>query len=296
MAKIPKVIAIMTKHRILANLSHLKLCHHRIHLIYTTLNHIKYCPPDGDSWIIKTLDVPIYITKVVGNTICCLGRDGKTRAIAIDATEYIFKLSLLKKRYDHVMNMIKNSQLCGQAMIAYLQQQGFPEVALHFVKDERIRFNLTLESGNIQIVVASASAIDEKDHWYRLGVEALPQGNAGIVEYACQRTKNYERLSFLYLITGNVEKLAKMLKIAEVESDVMGQFHNGLYLGDVRERVKILENVGHLHLAYITAKVHGLHDVAERLAAELGDDLPSLPEGKKPSLLMLPSPLITSRD
>ncbi|KAL1299372.1 hypothetical protein AAHE18_18G104800 [Arachis hypogaea] len=181
-------------------------------------------------------------------------------------------------------------------MIAYLQQQGFPEVALHFVKDERIRFNLTLESGNIQIVVASASAIDEKDHWYRLGVEALPQGNAGIVEYACQRTKNYERLSFLYLITGNVEKLAKMLKIAEVESDVMGQFHNGLYLGDVRERVKILENVGHLHLAYITAKVHGLHDVAERLAAELGDDLPSLPEGKKPSLLMLPSPLITSRD
>ncbi|KAK7259912.1 hypothetical protein RIF29_25527 [Crotalaria pallida] len=264
--------------------------------IYTTLNHIKYCLANGDSGIIKTLDVPIYITKVSGNTIFCLDRDGKNRAIIIDATEYIFKLSLLRKRFDHVMNMIKSSQLCGQAMIAYLQQKGFPEVALHFVNDEKTRFNLALESGNIQIAVASATAIDEKDHWYRLGVEALRQGNTGIVEYAYQRTKNFERLSFLYLITGNMEKLSKMLKIAEVKNDVMGQFHNALYMGDIRERVKVLENVGHLPLAYITASVHGLHDVAERLAAELGDNVPSLPEGKLPSLLIPPSPVMTGGD
>ena len=126
--------------------------------IYTTLNHIKYCLPNGDSGIIRTLDVPIYITKVSGNTIFCLDRDGKNRSIVIDATEYIFKLSLLKKRYDHVMSMIRNSQLCGEAVIAYLQQKGFPDVALHFVKDERTRFNLAIESGNIQIAVASATA------------------------------------------------------------------------------------------------------------------------------------------
>ncbi|KAF2322843.1 hypothetical protein GH714_031320 [Hevea brasiliensis] len=141
-------------------------------------------------------------------------------------------------------------------MIAYLQQKGFPEVALHFVKDERTRFNLALESGNIQIAVASAKEIDEKDHWYRLGVEALRQ----------------------------------------VKNDVMGQFHNSLYLGDVQERVKILENAGHLPLAYVTAKVHGLEDVAEHLAAELGDNVPSVPEGKVPSLLMPPVPVMCGGD
>ncbi|KAE9448255.1 hypothetical protein C3L33_19823, partial [Rhododendron williamsianum] len=265
--------------------------------IYTTLNHIKYCLPNGDSGIIRTLDVPIYITRVLGSKIYCLDRDGKNRVIAIDATEYIFKLSLMKKKYDHVMSMIRNSQLCGQAMIAYLQQKGFPEVALHFVKDERTRFNLALESGNIQTAVASAKEIDEKDHWYRLGVEALRQGNAGIVEYAYQKTKNFERLSFLYLITGNMDKLSKMLKIAEVKGDVMGQFHNALYLGDVRERVKILENTGHLPLAYVTASVHGLSDVSERLALELGDNAPQLPKGKAPpSLLMPPTPVLSSGD
>ncbi|PWA54581.1 coatomer subunit alpha-1 [Artemisia annua] len=210
--------------------------------IYTTLNHIKYCLPNGDNGIVKTLDVPVYITKVLGNRIFCLDRDGKSRVIVIDATEYIFKLSLLKKKYDHVMSMIRNSQLCGQAMIAYLQEKGFPEVALHFVKDERTRFDLALNSGNIQIAVAAAKEIDEKDHWYKLGVEALRQGNSGIVEYAYQRTKNFERLSFLYLITGNTEKLAKMLKIAEVKNDVMGQFHNALYNG-VMKRYVLLQIV-----------------------------------------------------
>ncbi|CAO2834625.1 unnamed protein product [Amaranthus hypochondriacus] len=259
--------------------------------IYTTLNHIKYCLPNGDNGIIRTLDVPLYITRVAGNTIFCLDRDGKNRVMSIDATEYTFKLSLLRKRFDQVMGMIKRSELCGQAMIAYLQQKGFPEVALHFVKDEKTRFNLALESGNIEVAVASANVIDDKNHWYMLGVEALRQGNADIVEYAYQKTKNFERLSFLYLITGNMEKLVKMLKIAEVKNNVMGQFHNALYLGDIQERIKILEASGHLHLAYITASVHGVHDAAERLAGELGDDIPEIPRGKSQSLLIPPSPV-----
>ena len=40
--------------------------------------------------------------------------------------------------------------------------------------------------------------------------------NFQVVEIAYQRTKNFDRLSFLYVITGNTEKLRKMLKIAEI--------------------------------------------------------------------------------
>lgn len=32
--------------------------------IYTTVNHVKYALPSGDTGIIRTLDVPIYLTKV----------------------------------------------------------------------------------------------------------------------------------------------------------------------------------------------------------------------------------------
>nr|GFA92273.1 coatomer subunit alpha-1-like [Tanacetum cinerariifolium] len=169
-------------------------------------------------------------------------------------------------------------------MIAYLQQKGFPEVALHFVKDERSRFNLALESGNIQI--------DEKDHWYRLGIEALRQGNAGIVEFAYQRMKSFDRLSFLYMITGNLDKLSKMMKIADVKNNVMGQFHNALYLGDVQERIKILVNAGHLPLAYTTAMTHGLNDIAKKLKGSV----PYLPIRRSASFLIPPTPVLHGGD
>lgn len=35
--------------------------------------------------------------------------------------------------------------------------------------------------------------LDDKDVWYRLGVEALRQGNHQIVEFSYQKTKNFER-------------------------------------------------------------------------------------------------------
>jgi len=65
------------------------------------------------------------------------------------------------------------------------------------------------------------------------------QGNHEVVEMSYQKTKEFECLSFLYLITGNVDKLRKMLKIAEMRGDAMSRFHNALFLGDAEERVKV---------------------------------------------------------
>lgn len=46
-------------------------------------------------------------------------------------------------------------------------------------------------------------------------------------------------------------------------------------------------------LAYVTASLHG---IAERLASNLGENLPSLPDGKKASLLIPPSPVLCAGD
>jgi hypothetical protein len=59
----------------------------------------------------------------------------------------MFKLALLQRQYELVISMIKSSALCGAAIIAYLQAKGYPEVALHFVSDERTRFSLALQVG-----------------------------------------------------------------------------------------------------------------------------------------------------
>ena len=92
----------------------------------------------------------------------------------IDITEALFKLALERKDYPAVMNMVKHSRLCGQAIISYLHEKGFPEVALHFVQDKKTRFKLALACGNIQIAMNVAYELGD-EAWRQLSVEALRQ-------------------------------------------------------------------------------------------------------------------------
>lgn len=171
-----------------------------------------------------------------------------------------------------------------------------PQVALHFVKDERTRLDLALDCGNIDVALESAKALDEKEAWHRLGVAALRQGNHQVVEMAYQKTKDFERLSFLYLITGNTDKLRKMLKIAEMRRDPHSRMHNALYLGDVEERTRVLEEASMFTLAYAIARVHNLPaervtELRDRLSPEVVAEVDShLP--RSPALLLPPPPVL----
>jgi len=267
--------------------------------VYTTLNHVKYLITNGDKGIVRALDAPVYVTKYsTNNGLYCLDKDGKVKTIEVDLTEALFKLALEKKDYGEVVRMVKSSRLCGQGIISYLQDKGYPEVALNFVQDPKVRFKLALSCGNIQIAMQMAHELDDDNLWRELGTEALRQGNHEVVEKAYQKTKDFERLSFLYLITGNTEKLKKMLVIAERRNDVMSRYHNALLLGNAEERVKTLEITGQLALAYITAKTHGLEDDAERIAQLLSASNLPIPavDTSKASLLQPPTPIIRSEN
>ncbi len=266
--------------------------------VYSTLNHIKYALPNGDNGIIRTLENPVYLVRVKGKNIVCLDREGKTRVLTIDPTEYRFKLALIRKNYEEVMQIIRTSNLVGQSIIAYLQKKGYSEIAMHFVKDPKTRFELALECGNIDVATECAKSIDHEEVWHKLGEEALRQGNQLVLEMCYQRAKNFDKLAFLYLITGNVEKLKKMLKIAEMRGDNMSRYTTSLYLGDVQEQVKMLREVGQLPLAYLTAKTHGLDAEAQAIAEQAGknpDEL-DLQFDHQAILLKPPTPLYKQFD
>jgi len=267
-------------------------------LIYTTSHHIKYSLINGDHGIIRTLDLPVYLTRVKGKSIYCLDRDTRPRLFQVDPTEYCFKLALVNRKYDEVLHMVRHAKLVGQSIIAYLQQKGYPEVALHFVKDEKTRLGLALQCGNIEAALEAARALDDKACWEKLGEAALLQGNHQVVEMCYQRTKNFNKLAFLYLITGNLDKLRKMMKIAEIRKDTSGQYQSALLLGDVSERVKVLRNCGQGSLAYLTAATHGLEEDARQLKEQLEVaelPVPSLDHHSQ-SVFLQPSPPIAQAE
>ncbi|KAH0556550.1 hypothetical protein KQX54_000837 [Cotesia glomerata] len=214
----------------------------REYFIYTTSNHIKYAINSGDHGIIRTLDLPIYVTRVKGKQVYCLHRECRSRILRIDPTEHKFKLALINRKYKEVLQMVKTANLVGQSIIVYLQQKGYPEVALHFVKDEKTRFRLALECGNIEV----ARSLNQKSCWKSLAQAASLQYNHQIVEMSYQRTKNFEKFSFLYLSIDNLDKLKKITKIAEIHRDVSAQYQGSLLLGDIYEHAKILKEAGQL--------------------------------------------------
>ncbi|KAK7039525.1 coatomer subunit alpha [Favolaschia claudopus] len=302
------LVALMSKHTITIankNFTQHSLIHETIRIksgawddsgvfIYSTLNHVKYCLSQGDHGVICTLDNPVYLTRVKGKTIHCLDRSARPRTITFDPTEYRFKLALLKNNYEEMLYIIRTSTLLGQSIIAYLQQKGFPEIALHFVQDTNTRFELALECGNLDVAMETAKTIDRPECWERLAQQALKQGNHKIVEKAYQQTKNFDKLSFLYLATGSTDKLSKMQKIADARGDPMSRFHNALYAGDILGRISVLRDVALYPLAYLTAKTNGLEELAQEILESAGlteadvDDVPSFGHST-----LKPPPIIT---
>ena len=212
-------------------------------LLYSTLNHIKYTLLNGDNGIVRTLDQTVYLVRVKGRNIYCLDRAAKPRTLQIDPTEYRFKLALVKRNYEEMLHIIRTSSLVGQSIISYLQKKGYPEIALQFVQDPTTRFDLAIECGNLDVAVEMAKELDRPKFWTRLGTEALSHGNHQIVEMSYQKLKQFDKLSFLYLATGEHSKLARMTKIAEHRGDFSSRFQNAIYLGEVEDRIQMFKEI-----------------------------------------------------
>ncbi|KEY64740.1 hypothetical protein S7711_05394 [Stachybotrys chartarum IBT 7711] len=263
-------------------------------LLYSTLNHVKYTLLNGDNGIVRTLDQTVYLVRVKGRNVYCLDRSAKPRILQIDPTEYRFKLALVKRNYEEMLHIIQTSSLVGQSIIAYLQKKGYPEIALQFVQDPTTRFDLAIECGNLDVAVEMAKELDRPKFWTRLSTEALTHGNHQVVEMCYQKLKQFDKLSFLYLSTGDHSKLARMAKIAEHRGDFTSRFQNALYLGEVEDRIQMFKEIDLYPLAYMTAKSHGLEEECQAIleATGLTEDQLSVPELGEP--LTTPKPVVST--
>ncbi|CRK00472.1 hypothetical protein BN1708_009557 [Verticillium longisporum] len=260
-------------------------------LLYSTLNHIKYTLMNGDNGIVRTLDQTVYLVRVKGRNVYCLDRAAKPKVLQIDPTEYRFKLALVKRNYEEMLHIIKNSSLVGQSIISYLQKKGYPDIALQFVEDPATRFELAIECGNLDVAVEVAKELDRPKLWTRLSTEALSHGNHQIVEMCYQKLKQFDKLSFLYLSTGDHSKLARMAKIAEHRGDFTSRFQNALYLGEVEDRIQMFKEID---LCKFTSPPtsHGLEEECQSIleATGLTEDQLTMPSIGEP--LSPPKPVV----
>jgi coatomer subunit alpha len=111
------------------------------------------------------------------------------------------------------------------------------------VQEPQTQFELAIECGNLAVAVKTARALDKPSLWTALGQAALSQGDIEIVELAYQKLKNFEKLSFLYLITGDTSKLERMSKIAEHRGNHESRFQHSLWTGDIETRIRVFKEL-----------------------------------------------------
>ena len=218
--------------------------------VYSTSSHVKYALPFADEHgLIQAVGKPVYITKVSGGYMTIVDREFSVVRTKLFTHEYLFKQALLSGKSEEVLQHLKAGRLMGAVTIGYLKKKGFPEVALQFVADLDTRFNLSLEFGHVAEAFEAAKSIKKPEVWQRLYAAAIQLGNIEIAEKAAIANHDVEKLQFLYFLSGNDGKLAKLSHKVAKESDQLTSFNLALVRGDADERARILEDLHMDHLA-----------------------------------------------
>ncbi|KAG5494165.1 hypothetical protein JKF63_02000 [Porcisia hertigi] len=232
-------------------------------MYFTTSNHLKYCYlRNGETSTISTLKNVVYLVRAVGDTIYVVTRDGRVLRKELDNVELNFKLKLVQQSYRDLIRIIQQGRLKGQAMVGYLHKHGHSEIALHFVSDPLTRFNLAIECGAIDIAKMTAVELNQPDIWRRLADTATRFGDIQLAQFASAKSGNYPASGLLALLTGNTAAIANLV---DATQDDGFKLHYSMYLTDARRRVEILCRANQLPLAYVTAKSHGLEEMASML-------------------------------
>ena len=126
----------------------------------------------------------------------------------------------------------------------------------------------------------------------KLANEALKQGCNPLVEIGYQESENFQKLSFLHLLTGNLPGLDEIEDYAKTHDDKISEFNIALYKGDIKKRIKILSETGQIALAYKMAKVHGVEEYADAILKGVPTIEKKIKWSKKSSALLPPKPLV----
>ena len=180
--------------------------------------------------------------------------------LEINPIEYQFKSAVLRRNEDDIRTLAASGRILGESTLGWLQGCGRSDIAVHFVQDPVARFSIALELYNPQLAYVSALRLESPFYWDKVGEMALMVGDLALAETAYQKSRNYGKLKFLYLITGAYAKLEKLGRILCVRRERSAQYEVALLLGDVEEQGKVLREAGNQELEKLLMKTFCLDE------------------------------------
>ena len=103
-----------------------------------------------------------------------------------------------------------------------------------------------MESNDLEAAFVAAGEVNEEATWLKVGELSLLNGNLEVAELSYQRGRHYEKLMFLYLITGQRDKLTKLARIFRVRGEISSLVQVGLITRDGDMMADSLALAGHV--------------------------------------------------
>ena len=235
-------------------------------LFYTTYFHVKYALIEpGLYGIIKSTESPLYLMNVKNSVIYYSNSNQAIESQRISYIDVAFKLNLLNKNYENIVQTLKSGNVYGNKTVESIQNAGFHDLSMKFVVDMKQKFNLALKSGKLDEAKEAAEKLKDKIYFDKLAEKAMIMGKLDIAEFCYVKSQNIDKLIFFYTITGRQDKLKKVTLALKQTGDNSRRFLNAIYTCNNEEKINVLKETGHSTLALLVAKLNNRKDIVNQI-------------------------------
>ncbi|KAH0787356.1 Coatomer, alpha subunit [Histomonas meleagridis] len=181
-------------------------------VLFTTRNHLKYIIK-SESGIICSLPSVLYIIKACNETAWFVNSDGALFKREIEMGELKLKSSLMNNHSDiDAKRIIAKKPPIGFAIMEFAANHGRYDIAASLAQDPKSKFEMSLEAQDFETASKAADELNDPEIYKKLAKEALNNGRFELAETSMKKGNDFDSLAFLYLITGESEKLQKLSK------------------------------------------------------------------------------------
>lgn len=181
-------------------------------VLYTTRSHLKYIVKNT-SGVICSLPRVLYIIKAEGSTAWFITRDGILFKREIEMSEVKLKSALIQSHSEDVAKrIIKENPPIGQAIMEFAADNKRFDIASSLARDPKTKFEMSLKSSDFKTAQEAADELNDPFYHKTLATSLIEAGLFEKAESSLKKAKDNESLAFLYLISGESEKLQKLAK------------------------------------------------------------------------------------
>lgn len=181
-------------------------------VLYTTRSHLKYIVKNA-SGVVCSLPRVLYIIKAEGSTAWFITRDGILFKREIEMSEVKLKSALIQSHSEDVAKrIIKENPPIGQAIMEFAEKNQRFDIAASLARDPKTKFEMSLKSADFKSAAEAADQLDDPFYHKKLATSLIEAGLFEKAEISLKKAKDNESLAFLYLISGEGEKLQKLSK------------------------------------------------------------------------------------